>query len=86
MLCFVVALFLPFCSHEHASLWDPWTPDVGYGQGCLVSDTIASAGFVVADRGCENAWPGQRIIANCLNYNSFPERRCENAWPGQRIV
>jgi hypothetical protein len=56
------------------------------GQGCLVFDTIASAGFVVDDRGCENAWPGQRIIANCLNYHSFPERRCENAWPGQRIV
>ena len=37
------------------------------GQGCLVSDTIASAGFVVADRGCENAWPGERIIAKCLN-------------------
>jgi hypothetical protein len=29
------------------------------GQGCLASDTIASAGFVVADIGCENAWPGQ---------------------------
>ena len=29
------------------------------GQGCLVSDTVASAGFVVADIGCENAWPGQ---------------------------